>query len=213
MFEDLDTLLTSPARFFERRGDDTSLLEPALVVLSLVIINAISGVVMILTFLESVPSEVQLFLLIGGAVGIVFGALGPFISWLLYALAFQVITYFFDGEGEFRDTFALTGWGFVPRVFGAVLSLVATVYVTQAMPTPADAAALAAYSSELQSDPVYQASMAAGILFTLWSAYIWIPAVQRARNVTRRQATVAVAIPVLIGILISVASVLVGGAV
>lgn len=208
MFEHVGTLLTDPDRFFEHRGDDPSLTEPALVVLSIVAVSTIAGVVMIAAFAEAVPSDVQVFLLIGGLIGVLFGAVVPFVQWLLYAVAFQVITYCFGGEGEFRDLFALTGWGFLPRLFGALLSLAVTVYVVQTMPAPTDVAAFTAYSSELQNQAVYQVSSAASILFALWSAYIWVPAVQRARDVTRRQAIVTVVIPVAIGILLTIAGLL-----
>lgn len=206
MFENVGTLLTNPDRFFDSRGRDPSLLEPALVVLTIAIMPVISGVVTLYTFMESVPADVQVFLLIGGIIGVVIGAVGPFISWLLYAVAFQVITYFFGGEGEFRDTFALTGWGFVPRVLAAILSLVTTVYVIQALQVSGDPAAFATFNQRLTQHTFYQAVTGVSILFTLWSAYIWVPAVQRARNVTRRQAIVTVAIPVLFGILLAVGS-------
>jgi hypothetical protein len=178
------------------------------VVSSVAVVGAISGAVSILTFVEAAPSDVRIFLLLGGVVGVLIGAAGPFVTWLLYALAFQLLTYFFGGEGEFRDTFALTGWGFLPRAFGAVLSLVVTVYLAQTMTPPADVAGIQAYTAQLQNQPVYRAVSVAGILFTLWSAYIWVAAVQRARDVTRGQAIVAVAIPVLLGILVTVASLL-----
>lgn len=213
MFENIGTLLTNPDRFFDRRGRDPSLREPLLVVLLIAIISAISGAVTIYQFVDAVPSEVQIFLLIGGVIGVVIGAVAPFIGWLLYALAFHVITYFFDGEGEFRDTFALTGWGYAPRVAYAIIALVMTVYLTQTMGTPSDVAGFQTYSAELQSQLVYQVLNAGSILFLLWSAYIWIPAVQRARNVTKRQATITVAIPVAFGILLTVIGMVISGAV
>ncbi|SFR92933.1 hypothetical protein SAMN05216559_1184 [Halomicrobium zhouii] len=211
MFENVGTLLTNPGRFFDGRADDPSLKEPTLVVLSIVVISAISGAVTIYQFMQMVPENVQLFLLIGGIVGIVIGSVGPFITWLLYAVAFQIISYFFGGEGEFRDTFALTGWGFVPRIFGAILSLVATVYVIQTLQVSGDPAAFQTFNSRLTQQTFYQLATGVGILFSLWSAYIWIPAVQRARNVTRNQAIVTVAIPVLFGILLTVGSLAITG--
>lgn len=213
MFENIGTLLTNPARFFDGLDREPPLLEPALVVLSIAVISAISGAVTIYQFVDAVPSDVQVFLLIGGIIGVVIGAVGPFIGWLLYALAFQIITYFFDGEGEFRDTFALTGWGYTPRIIYAIISLVVTVYLTQTMGAPSDMAGFQTYSAELQNQFAYQLLSAGSILFTLWSAYIWVPAVQRARDVTRGQAIVTVAIPVLVGISLTVASLLFSGAI
>lgn len=213
MLDDIETLLTDPDRFFEGRDHDPSLRGPLLVMLTIAVISAITVGVMILTFMEATPADVRIFLLIGGIIGIVIGAIGPFVTWLLYALAFHVITYFFDGEGEFRDTFALIGWGFVPRVFSALLSLVITIYVTQSIAFPADPSAFAAYTSEISTHPINQVASGIGILFTLWSAYIWISAVEHARDVTRGQAAIAVAIPVVIGVLLTAAGILFSGAV
>lgn len=208
MFEDIGTLLTNPDQFFEGRTEDPSLLEPALLVASVAAIAVVSSAVTILVFVEAVPADVQLFLLIGAIVGAAIAVAGPFITWFLYALAFQILTYFFGGEGEFRDTFALTGWGFAPRVIGAIVSLVITVYVTQAIQPPADLAGFQSFSNQVAAHPLNIAASGLSIIFALWSAYIWVPAVQRARNVTRGQAIVSVAIPVALGILLTVAGLL-----
>jgi len=206
MFENVGTLLTDPGRFFDGRGEDPSLKEPALVVLLVGIVNALSVAGIFLAFTEAVSSDLQVFIFIVVLFVAAISFAGPFIGWLLYAIAFQIITHFFGGEGEFRDTFALTGWGYTPRIIYAVISVAITIYVTQTAQPPADPSGFTAYSTRISNHPLNQISIGLSVLFTLWSAYIWIPAVQRARNVTRRQATVAVAIPTLLGILIAVGS-------
>ncbi|MCU4801439.1 YIP1 family protein [Halobacteria archaeon HArc-gm2] len=206
MFENVGTLLTNPGRFFDGRADGPSLKEPAIIVLVTALISTLGIAGIFLAFTEAVPSDLQIFIFIVVLFVAAFSFAGPFIGWLLYALAFQVITYFFDGEGEFRDTFALTGWGYTPRIIYGVISVAITIYVTQAAQPPADPSGFTAYSTRISNHPLNQLSIGLSVLFTLWSAYIWIPAVQRARNVTRNQAIIAVAIPVLFGILIAVGS-------
>ncbi len=208
MFDDIGTLLTNPDQFFEERGEDPSLTEPAVVVVSVAVVSVVSVAVTLLTFVEATPEEFQIFLVVGGVIGAVVAVFVPFVTWLVYAVAFHGLTYFFDGEGEFRDTFALVGWGFAPRVLSVLVSLVITVYVTQAIQAPSDLMAYQSFSNQVAAHPLNLASSGLGILFTLWSAYIWVPAVQEARNVTRRQAAIAVAVPVLLGILLNLASVL-----
>lgn len=209
MFENVGTLLTDPNRFFEERRRDPSLVEPALLVLAIAIFSAISVAVTLLVFVETLSSDVEIFFIIGGIFGGLIAVVSPFVSWLLYAVAFQVLTYFFDGEGEFRDTFALTGWGFAPRLLAVIVSLVITVYLTQSIHIPVDPAAYQDFSNRIATHPLNLTASGLSIVFTLWSAYIWIPAVQQARNVTRGQATIAVGVPVLVAILITVGSLLV----
>lgn len=206
MFDDVGTLLTNPGDFFDERAAGPSLTGPAAVVALLALLGVASTVVTLLQMMNALPEDVRPFFVVGGLFGSLVAVVVPLVTWLLYALAFHVITYFFDGEGEFRRTFIFTGWGFVPRLFTALVSLVVTVYVSTAVQPPADPAGFTAYSQQLQSSALLQASSAVGVLFTLWSAYIWVAAVQRARDVTRFQAAVAVAIPVAIAILLTVVS-------
>lgn len=206
MFEGVGTLLVDPDAFFAERGGETSLAEPFLVVLGVVALSVTGGVVVVLEAMSSVSGDLQVFFVVGGLIGVAVAAVSPFVEWLLYAGAFQVLTYFFDGEGEFRDTFALTGWGFVPRLLAVFANAVAMVYLTRTLDPPADLADFAAYQSQVSGHPLSLAASALGLLVTLWSAYVWVAAVRHARAVTRRQALVSVAVPVALGLLVGAAA-------
>ena len=201
--QDIPTLLTDPETFFDRYGTDPSLGGPAVLVAVIALLSAIAAGATVMKFSAAIPSGAQGVFLFGALIGAGFAVVVPFISWLLYAIVFVVVTYFFDGEGEFRDLFALVGWGFAPKVLGAVVSVVLTLVVLQSLSIPADPASFQSFNQRLQQATLTRVSSVLGIVFTLWSAYIWIPAVQRARNVTRRQAIATVAVPVAVSILLT----------
>lgn len=210
MSSDVRTLLTRPGEFFADREDDPSLKGPAAIVVTIAVLSAVAGAVVLLQFGQVVPADARGVFVVGAVIGVLVSVAVPFVTWLLYAIAFHLLTALFDGEGEFRDTFVFTGWGFLPRVLATLVSLVVTLYVVQVVDAPTEAVGFASYSQRIQGTPLVQVSTVVGVVFTLWSAYIWVAAVERARSVTRRQAYVAVAVPVLIAIFLSLTSLVVG---
>jgi hypothetical protein len=107
--------------------------------------------------------------------------------------------------------FALVGAVVGAGIAATLLSIVLTTLAVQGLQPPSDAAGFAMYNQQLQQSMLVQASSVVGILVTFWSAYIWVPAVQRARNVDRRGAIVAVAIPVAVSVLIGVFGIVASG--
>lgn len=197
--------LTRPDSFFAERAEDPSLLYPAVVVAVVGLLSVLASVPVFLALREGIPEGAGPFLAVGAAVGVAFAFVGPFVVWLLFAAAFHAISAVFDGEGRFRKTFVLAGWGFLPRVFASALSLVATLVVLRGRSYPplTDPQAIQAFARSLQADPLLRAVTAVGILLTLWSGYIWLYAVANARDLTRRQALLTVALPVLVSVALS----------
>jgi hypothetical protein len=224
MLGQLTAALVRPDGFFDRRQnapsetqaenetDDgsPSLLYPVAIVAIVGLVGALGSIPVLLLVSSGLSQSVQLFFAVGAVIGFLFSIVGPFIAWLLYAIAFQVISYFLGGEGEFRETFVLSGWGFLPRILSSLLSVGATVVVflsTSPDISPgAGPQATQAFSQQLQSDPMVQIASGIGIVLTLWSGYIWVFAVKHARDLSRNRAVVTVAIPLLVSIGISVGS-------
>lgn len=198
--------LTRPESFFESRQANPSLLYPAVIVAIIGVLGVIATIPTFLVVSRGMPAGARLFLAVGAVVGLLIGLVGPFVTWLLYAIAFQVISYFFDGKGTFRKTFILSGWGFLPQILSSVLSLIAmfVIHQNRSLPVESGPQAMQAFTQQLQAHPLLQAVGVIGIGLTLWSGYIWLFAVKYARNLSRTQALVTVAIPVLISIGISV---------
>lgn len=194
------TVLTDPQAFFAERADDSGLRGPVLVVLVVGILGLLSAVPTLLLVLRGVPAGARGIVGVGLAIGAVFGLVGPFIVWLLYAIVFYALSIAFGGEGEFRELFALTGWGFLPRVLGAAVSAVVLLVAVGGVSAPESAEAMRQFQQQLQSNPLVRASTVVGIVVTLWSGYIWTHAVATARDLTVRQAAIVVGIPVALSI-------------
>ena len=126
-------------------------------------------------------------------VGVVFGIGTVFVLWLLVSGIIHIVSEFLGADkGEFRQTFRLMGWGFLPQVIGSGLSLVAIYYVLQNIPNAASATELQA---AMQSAPVAQISTYVGLLFIFWQGFLWLFAVRRSRGLSIRNAGIVVAIP------------------
>lgn len=142
----------------------------------------------------------------------VFALITPFIAWLLYTVAFHLISVVFEGEGGFTRTLALVGWGFVPVLIEAVIDLAIDYYQFQIVgvdvPEEVTLGTIQEISQQSQQTELMILSGILGVLATLWSGYLWVYAVKHARNLTRRQATLTVAVPVLISLLLSIRALL-----
>lgn len=110
---------------------------------------------------------------------------------------FQFISYFFDGSGSVGRTATLVGWGFLPLLIGMGLQFVATAVAFGNAPSPAainsNRQALTAVQ-QLQSDPFVQVAQIARNMTLLWSGYIWVFAVEHARGLSRKNATITLGI-------------------
>lgn len=194
------TVLTDPATFFRDRRADPNLLGPTLVVLLVGVLGLLSAIPSLLLVLRGIPAEAEPFIGVGLAIGAVFGLVGPFVVWLIYALVFYGISIAFGGSGSFRQLFVLTGWGFLPRVLGAAISAVVLFIAIGDVAAPQTAEAMRTFSQELQTHPLVRASSLISIVIALWSGYIWTHAVAVSRELSLRQAAVTVGLPVLLSI-------------
>lgn len=194
------TVLTHPDEFFAERTDDPGLRGPVLIVLAVGVLGLLSAVPSLLLVLRGIPAEARAIVGAGLAIGAIFGLVGPFVVWLLYAIVFYAISMVFDGAGSFRDLFVLTGWGFLPRILGAAVSAVVMFVVVGTTAAPESAEAMAAFNRQLQSDPLVRASTVVGIAITLWSGYLWTHAVAAARGLSLREAAITVGVPLLVSI-------------
>lgn len=208
MFGDYWRLVRSPREFIESVAT-TSLTGPSLVVLLVGVVTALAAVVGGLVSTVATlqlqtgygpgvgagPGAAFLFsMVVGLLVNAVLGLCYGFVLWIVYAGAFYVLTLPFGGEGRFRDLLALTGWGFVPKLPGTALATVlwtgGVVWFAVLAGRHTDAAPASPLPRYL-----FVAGLLVGLPVTLWQTTIWIAAVERARTVTRRQASVAVGVP------------------
>jgi hypothetical protein len=196
-------LLTNPDAFFERRRESPSLLGPALVVTVVGVVGVVSSYPIVQATLSALPPEAGAFVTAIQVFSAVFALVATFVIWLLYAVAFHVIgSVAFDASGEFRTTLSLVGWGFVPAVFGAIVGAATNFVVFSGVRFPQDPQAVQSFVRELQSRPEFLVSGLVGIVFLLWSAFLWTFAVRHAESLGLREAALTVAGPVTIALLL-----------
>jgi hypothetical protein len=200
MLDDAKAALLDPDAFFASRIDDPNLRGPAAVVLTLGVLGLLSSIPIMLAMLNAMPGETQSFFLVGAAFGLGGALVGPFVIWLVYAGVFYAISMLFDASGDFRTTFTLVGWGFLPSILRAVLGAAAMFVLVQGATVPGDPQAMASFSAELQSRPLYQVVSLLGVLLTLWSGYVWTYAVKHARGLSVRNAAITVGVPVAVSV-------------
>lgn len=205
MLASLQAALTSPASFFEREAEDPGLRGPVLIVAAVAVVGLLSTLPVMKMVLDTIPQAANPFVLIGLGVGAVIGLVGPFVVWLLYALLFFGISAVFDGDGEFRDLFALVGWGFAPKVLsGIVGGAVMLVLVSRGgISTPQQARQL---SQAALTSPLGLFNRAFSLAMTLWSAWIWTHAVAAGRDLSRRAAAISVGVVVLASVALGLVS-------
>ncbi|QLH79137.1 YIP1 family protein [Halosimplex rubrum] len=203
----LRTLVTDPDGFFAARQDDDSLAGPAAVVVAHALL-ALAGTVVILQAVGDVVTA-------GDAASIVYASGGQRVSaprdivlslwatgalyfalWVAVAVVAYLVSLYFDGEGSFRRLLGFVGWTFVPTLVPTALRAVTMAAVFLDAPEFATEAALQEWvRGEVVGHPTRLAATAVRPFFTLWMVYLWVLAAKYGRDLTRRQASVAVALP------------------
>lgn len=196
-------VLLNPGRFFEERmKNEPGLKTPALIVLIIGLISAASAALAVNMTIALLPEEAQAF----GMLGIAFAAVGAIIMWFLmwgvFGVVFYLISMLFKGEGSLALTLEVTGYGFLPQVFGGIIGTIFSYQVMSnlTIPTirnPEEIAKVAeSLASQVAADPLTLVAGLVGIIFLVWSANIWIFGMKHARNLSMRDAALTVGIPV-----------------
>lgn len=149
---------------------------------------------------------IEIIITLSSAIG---ALIGVFIFWLIWTGIIYLISAAFKGKGSFKRTLQVTGYGYLPQVFGSLISLIAAFEYVPRIVVPQMTAAMMqdpvvmqAAINSLMRDPAMleltQITSVIAIVFLLWSANIWIFGVQHARGISTRDAALSVGIPVFI---------------
>jgi hypothetical protein len=204
----LATLITNPREFFEAlEARPVSLRTPALIVLVLGVISAVTGYQMssVVVNALNIPGMEGLGGVMG-AIGAISALIATFLFWVIYTAVFFAISMAFNGQGDFNRLLAYVGYGHLPQIIGGIVSAVLTwsYLANLRVPSLSDPQAIQEWTRSLMQDPTMRLSAAVGILFLLWSANIWIFGVRSGRKLSTRDATITVGVPVLLYILYTV---------
>ncbi|WP_254525130.1 Yip1 family protein [Natrinema caseinilyticum] len=191
-------LIFDPHRFFDQESRDPRLLPPVLTVLLTGILLNMATVLLLPKLTQTLPSENQMFATVITLLGVVGSIAGIFVLWFIYAGVFHTISVYFDGEGDFRTVFLLTGWGFFPLVLNGLFAALMLQYTLQGITVPQDPAQLDNFIRGLESRTPILFSSVLRIPLLIWQAAIWTLAVKYARSLTIKEAIVTVSLPTLL---------------
>jgi|GEM_PF-3596774 len=203
----LRTLVVDPDAFFADRQDDYSLAGPAAVVVAHALL-ALAATVVILRAVGDVvtPADAGAIVYASGGqrvsapqdIVLALWATGAlyFALWVAVAVVAYLVSLYFDGEGSFRRLLAFVGWTLVPTLVPMVARTAVMIAIFLDAPDFATEAALQEWArSEIAGHQARIGVIAVRPFFSLWMVYLWVLAAQYGRELTRRQALVAVALP------------------
>ena len=204
-----DILLNPNAFFLDVTGEKENFTLPIIIVLASGIVAAGYGYLiggLTARMMSWAVPGIEIIITLSSAIGALIGA---FIFWLIWTGVVFLISVAFKGKGSFKRTLQITGYGFLPQVFGSLISLIAAfeyipriVVPQMTAATMQDPVVMQATISALMHDPAMleltQITTVITIVFLLWSANIWIFGVQHARGISVRDAALSVGIPVVL---------------
>ena len=190
-------VLTDPNGFFKRKSnEDIEFKTPLMIVLLMAAFGAVTAVIVMQNIMGTLPEEAAAFAGIGAVFAVVGAVIGTFVMWAVYSAIFYVISLLFNGEGSFKRVMEFVSYGFIPSIISSIISAIFTSRAYSNIdfsdPMIADA---------LLSDPTLRIAGIVGIIFMLWSANIWIFALVHSRNLSVKNAAIAVGVPILLYVL------------
>jgi hypothetical protein len=208
-------ILINPNAFFQDKMEESGSLKiPALIVLVSAIIGAAAAYLMVtpsVKMMSSMLSGMDTIIVLAAVVATI---VITFISWLVYAGVFYILSIVFKGRGAFNRTLEIVGYGFLPQILGGLISIVVALeYIPQVVvqPLPAgtqDSQVILTATTSLMHDPAMlvltQTITLVSIVFLLWSANIWIFGIQHTRLLSVRDAALCVGIPVVLYIIYTI---------
>ena len=212
-------LLIRPGAFFQNvMKENESLKFPALIILAGGIVGAMYGYLiggLTGQLLNGIMPGMGTIITLSTVLG---ALIGTFIFWVIWAGVMYAFSYIFKGEGTFRRTLEFVGYGYLPQVFGTLITFVIALDYIPRIHVPQLSAAAAqnpelvtAAVKALMQDPVMmelsQIATIISMVFLLWSANIWIFGMQNSRKLSARDAALCVGIPVVLYILYMVYSI------
>ncbi|WP_445474261.1 YIP1 family protein [Methanococcoides methylutens] len=191
----LTQVLTNPNSFFqEKMKTEVEMKTPLLIVLLIAVLGAINAVIMTQKIMAILPPEAAAFASIGAIAGAIGAFIAAIIMWVIYAGVFYAISSIMGGEGTFKRVLEVVAYGFIPSIASGIIGII--VMATSFSVENFDMQNPELMEQAMLNDPTMRMSMIVGILFTLWSANIWIFGLVHARHMTVKNAAISVLVPV-----------------
>ncbi|HVP94413.1 MAG TPA: Yip1 family protein [Methanoregulaceae archaeon] len=208
MMQNIIDILIRPDSFFRKRiASEENLKIPFLLVATAGVVGALYGY-------EAGSLTGRMFAGAGAGVSqlisvssVVGAFVGVILFWLIGSGVFYLISMAFKGTGTFNRTLECVGYGFIPQIFGSLITLASAFYYLPMVKVPeikslTDPVLLQNAVTRLMNDPAMleltRISVVIGVIFVLWSANIWIYGIKYARSLSFRDAAITILVPVII---------------
>ena len=203
-------LVLDPDGFFDAESQTPRLWIPAVVVLLIGVVRAGRGLY--------VSNYTTSAMEAGGSAGAGAGTgmrvlftlpslIIPFVPWLVVGGIFVGVCTYLGGEGGGTETLSVAGWGFVPALFGALVTLGLTLYILGGTNPSGIQEAVEVQRTMFETLRSVQVR-ALGYVFVGWQAFIWSFGIKHVHGLELRKATV----PAVTAVAVIVAWDLFGGA-
>lgn len=207
MVNNFFTVITAPQHFFagiEERP--VSLGIPAVIVLLMGLVSAISAYLVTGVTMQILPAEAQSMIGLIQGISVISAIIIVLVMWVIMAGIFYLISMAFNGTGDFKRVLEVTGYGYIPQLIGSIISLplLFQYFASIHLPATSDPTLIQSAMTGMMKTPSMMVISLIGIVFMLWSANIWIFGVRQARHLTTRDAVITVGIPVILSVLFSV---------
>ncbi len=197
--KDMKTLLFNPNLFFsEKLQTEVSFKYPVLIMFVTSLITMGSSLLTMNIIKEFLPSGGNFFAFIMYIGVVIWALVGTFGYWIILTGIFYLISSVFHSKGSFKRTLEFVSYGFVPQIFGAIVSFFVLYAVLPSLDISSRNPQLFAESLKhmLVNNPLTLTAQIFGILCFLLAANIWIFALIHARNMQTKNAIITVCIPV-----------------
>jgi hypothetical protein len=208
----LDVLVNPNAFFQETMQENINLKIPGIIILIAAVIGAVYGYIY-----GGLTAELMSTVMPGlGTIILAFAVIAAFVSvfvfWIIWTGVIFLFSAAFKGKGTFKRCLEFVGYGYIPQIFGSLISIIIALeyipkviipHITQA--TLQDPQLMQDALKSFTHDPAMleftQISTIVTIVFLLWSANIWIFAIRHSRELSARDAVICVMVPVIAFIL------------
>jgi len=193
-------VIVSPSKFYKNDQRATDLKWSFGIVLATALASILGSIYAFTQVIDTFPSAVRAFAILGGLVTLFEGIFGTFLVWFAFAGTFYFLSMPFGGNGDFRDLLAAIGWGFIPSGIGAFIGSVSAIYVFSQVPLRPVGEGLTQATQATESNPWLVLANVLGVPFAVWQGFLWFYAVKSIRGLSSREAIITVAGPVAVSI-------------
>ncbi|MFA5346998.1 MAG: YIP1 family protein [Methanoregula sp.] len=209
----IDILIRPDVFFQDVSGERENFKFPGLIVMILAIIGAVTAYFIsspIAQMMDGIQSGLGALTIVGASI---VSFIGAFVFWILWTGVFYLVSSLFKGSGTFKKSLEFIGYGYLPQIFGAILTVIVAIqFLPSVVVRQISASAVQENPQLIQEavnnlmhDPAMmemtQITAIISIVFLLWSAQIWISGMKNARHLSVRDSALCVGIPVVAYIL------------